>query len=84
MQRANEAKGAAEGDPKDARDLAEPVPEADAQEQAQVVRETQGLDPPRTDAEVPEADALDQARTVVLDDEDADTRIDDEEERGLP
>lgn len=77
------ASAGAKGDPRDARDIVDPVPEADAQEQAQVVSETQEVDPPRTDPEVPEADALDQARTVVLDDEDEDTRIDEEEERGL-
>lgn len=66
------------------RDIVDPVPEADAQEQAQVVQETQELDPPRTDAEVPEADALDQSRTVVLDEEEEDgARADDQEERGL-
>ncbi|MBO0892807.1 MAG: hypothetical protein J2O39_00380 [Acidimicrobiales bacterium] len=77
------AAGRRDGDAKATRDIVDPVPEADAQEQAQVVKETQELDPPRTDAEVPEADALDQARAVVLDDEDEDARVDDEEERGL-
>jgi hypothetical protein len=47
----------------------EPVPEADALEQAQEVAPDEDDDSPSEDADVPEADAIEQSRVVPIDDD---------------
>ena len=52
-------------------DTPEPVPEADALEQAEEVAPVvDEEDVPSEDAEVPEADAIEQSRVVPIDDDD--------------
>jgi hypothetical protein len=52
-------------DPRLTSETPEPVPEADALEQAdEIAPETEEDDPPSVDADVPEADALEQSRVV--------------------
>jgi hypothetical protein len=52
-------------------DTPEPVPEADALEQAEEVAPVADEDdPPTEDPEVPEADAIEQSRTVPIHDDD--------------
>jgi hypothetical protein len=57
-------------DPQVRIDQPEPVPEADALEQAEEIAPgTEKDDPPSVDADVPEADAIEQSRVVPGDDD---------------
>jgi hypothetical protein len=51
-------------------DTPEPVPEADALEQAEELTPVEDDDPPTDDPEVPEADAIEQSRVVPIRDDD--------------
>jgi len=54
-------------DPRLSTKTSEPVPEADALEQAEEVAPDEEDDSPSEDAEVPEADAIEQSRVVAVD-----------------
>jgi len=57
-------------DPRLRIETSEPVPEADALEQAEeIAPETEKDDPPSVDDDVPEADAIEQSRVVPRDDD---------------
>ena len=57
--------------PQESTETSEPVPEADALEQAEEVAPVvEEEDVPSEDAEVPEADAIEQSRVVAIDDDD--------------
>jgi len=50
-------------------EASEPVPEADALEQAEEVAPHEDDDSPSEEADVPEADAIEQSRVVPLDED---------------